>query len=93
MGGPHDCLPVSVDVQRLEVALPDPPRHYVCGNAYRRRMDQHVVVEGPELKHLKRFFERIQDDDEVSELRVEVRRGHPPVLRPAGDVQRGSWLF
>jgi hypothetical protein len=75
MGGAHDCEQLSEGVQGLEVILPDPPMHYVCGNAYRRRKDQLIVIDGAQLTHLTRFFERVQDDDEVSELGVSVRAG------------------
>ena len=66
---------MSEEVPRLQVVVPDPPMHYVCGNAYRSRMDQHIIIDGSHLTHLTRFFERVQDDEEVSELRVSVRAG------------------
>jgi hypothetical protein len=75
MGGPHDCQQLSEEVQRLQVILPDPPIHYACGNAYRRRRNQDIIIDGSQLTHLTRFFERVQDDEEVSDLRVLVRAG------------------
>ncbi|OBG19441.1 hypothetical protein A5765_02385 [Mycolicibacterium celeriflavum] len=75
MGGPHDCEQLSDETQRLQVILPDPPVHYVCGNARRGRLNQWIIVDGAELSHLTRFFERVHDDDEVSALRVSVRYG------------------
>lgn len=76
MGGPHDCEQSSEDMQRLEVILPDPPVHYVCGNANRSRLNQWIIVDGAQLTHLVRFFERVQDDVAVTDLRVRVRAGN-----------------
>jgi hypothetical protein len=75
MGGPHDCEQLSEDVQRLEVTLPDPPPHNPCGNARRGRLNQFITIDGSHLTHLTRFFERVQDDEEVSEIHVSVREG------------------
>lgn len=75
MGGSHDCDQSFEQEPRLQVILPDPPRHYVCGNHYRSRLDQDIVIDGAELTHLTRFFERVDNDEEASELRVAVRHG------------------
>ena len=75
MGGSHDCEQLSDEPQGLQVYLPEPPMHYICGNARRARKNQCIIVDGSELAHLTRFFERVQDDGEVDELRVSVRAG------------------
>ncbi|MEO3761030.1 hypothetical protein ABGB19_22445 [Mycobacterium sp. B14F4] len=75
MGGPHDCEQRFDDLQRLQVILPEPPTRYFCGNAYRSRLNQLIVIDDVELIHLERFFERVRDDDEAVALRVFVRAG------------------
>jgi hypothetical protein len=75
MGGPHDCQQLSEDIERLEVILPEPPIRGVCGNYLRSRRYQDIIIDGSQLTHLRRFFERVQDDDEVVDLYVAVRAG------------------
>lgn len=76
MGGPHDCEQSSEDDERLQVVLPEPqPMPNNCGNAWRGRLNQVVIVEGVQLTHLVRFFERVHDDPGVSSLRIVVRAG------------------
>ena len=74
-GGPHDCQQLSDDVQGLQVLLPEPPDRGVCGAFLRSRRYQDIIIEGSHLDHLKRFFERVHDDDEVVDLYVAVRAG------------------
>lgn len=64
--------------------LPDPPVHYACGIAARNRVNQLITIDGAELAHLERFFERVHDDDDVVALRVRVRAGTIQFLGSCG---------
>lgn len=77
MGGTHACGYSDDEDENpgLQVYLPAPERGYVCGNHFRRHVIQRIVLDGAELAHVARFFERIQDDDELDEVLVVVRAG------------------
>ncbi len=86
MGGAHACGHSEDEEPRLQVFLPAPERGYVCGNHFRRHVVQRVVLDGAELAHVVRFFERIQDDDELDEVQVAVRAGGTLECLAAGYV-------
>jgi hypothetical protein len=75
MGGAHDCERIFDETERLRVTLPAPEQRVICGTGFRNRVTQQIIIDGSHLAHLKRFFERVQDDDEVDELLVLVRAG------------------
>lgn len=75
LGGAHDCDAAARFEQPLLVSLPDPVPEYppVCGNAVRSRVVMETYVDDDDLAHLTRYMERVQDDDEVTGMRVVVR--------------------
>lgn len=75
MGGAHACGSSEDDEPRLQAYLPEPPMTNPCGTARRNRVTHEIMVDGAELAHLARFFERIQDDDELDRVLVVVRAG------------------
>lgn len=91
MGGSHDCDQALDESEHLEVTFPEPVPRYRCGNGYRSRITQQIVIDGSQLAHLTRFFERVQDDDDEDELHVVVRAGgtltfHGSVAMYSADV-------
>lgn len=71
----HDCDAAARLEPPLVVSYPelDPDVPPVCGNAARNLVVMETFVEHDDLAHLTRYMERVQDDDEVTVMRVVVR--------------------